>query len=113
MNKTKAAMVAQIRELIESRNDAVEKAVLCIYERQTESEKAILATTDHNGRGFGAFDAEILSSFAQQIVTNKWNRPKGSRLTERQMVIARKKMKHYAGQLADIALAKQQQEVAA
>jgi hypothetical protein len=107
MTKGKAVLVAQIRELIEKRNDAVEKAVLCIYERQTETEKTVNSTIEHNGRGFGAFDAEILSSFAQQIMANKWNRPKGERLTERQMVIARRKMKHYAGQLADIAAAKQ------
>lgn len=106
MTKGKAALIAQIRKLIEQRNDAVEKAVLCIHDRQTESEKSIRATTDHNGRGFGAFDAEILSSFAEQIRANKWNRPKGQRLSVKQMEIARRKMKHYAGQLAEIAEAK-------
>jgi hypothetical protein len=99
----KGERIAQIRALLAERNDAVERAVLVIYERQTETEKATQQTRDHNGRGFSAFDAEILSSFAQQIMANKWNRPKGQRLTERQMVIARRKMMHYAGQLAQVA----------
>lgn len=90
------ATKAEIIELLETNDRAVAKAVWRIHQYQTEAERAVQATTEHNGVGFNAFDAEILSSFAEQI-----NR--GRTLSQKQMAIARKKMRKYAGQLARIA----------
>lgn len=102
-----AAMVAMngkpsvwTRELVRERleiNDAwVKRAVVSIFNLQTESEKASDSTAEDNGVGFSGCDAELMSSFAKQLVQ------RGS-LSPKQMVWARKKMLKYAGQLARIA----------
>lgn len=94
--KTKAERKAQIKDLLLTNDMAVQRGVVAIYKRQTESEKAILATTDANGVGFSAFDAEIMSSFAERLL-------KGWGLTDKQMKWARKIIVKYAGQLMAIA----------
>lgn len=72
------------------------RGLLAIYARQTEEEKAADTTREDNGIGFNAFDASILSDMAKQY--KDWGK-----LTNRQLVIVRKCMKKYAGQLAKIA----------
>jgi hypothetical protein len=110
MPKTTPAIEA-IRELLRREdvrgNYAVEEAVLRIYDRQTDDEQELQSTKHANGRGFSAFDAEILSSFAVQIRANRYGRPNGQRLSAKQMTIARKKIVYYARQLAEIAEQKQ------
>jgi hypothetical protein len=81
-----------LRELLATNDAAVVKGMLRIYEYQTETEQNIQATVEHNDVGFSGCDGQILASFAEQY------KVRGS-LTEKQMVIARKKMKKYAGQL--------------
>lgn len=85
-----------IQALIQTNDRAVERAVVSIYRYQTYTEKLSKATTDHNGMGFNAFDAEILTSFAEQLLSG-WS------LTPKQMGIARKKMVRYWRQLLEIA----------
>ena len=72
------------------------RALVALYDRQTREEQGALATIEHNGMGFNGVDAEILSSFAQQII-------RGRRLSARQMSIAYRKLPKYAGQLLEIA----------
>lgn len=72
------------------------RGLLAIFKRQTEEEKANDTTKEENGIGFNAFDAPIMSDMAKQY--NDWGR-----LTKRQLVIVRKVMHKYAGQLAKIA----------
>jgi hypothetical protein len=103
MPETKAQLTDRIRTLLTNNDMALETGLLRIYERQTAAEQATQTTTEHNGRGFSAFDATILSSFAEQIKANRYGRGIGRRLTDRQRAIARAKMVHYAGQLAGIA----------
>lgn len=98
--------VEQIRELLETRNVAVEKAILTLYEHQTRDEQETETTKYDNGVGFNGLDAEFLSSLAKQMLANRYGRLKGSRLTENQMKYARKKVMKYAGQLVKIANAK-------
>ena len=74
------------------------KAIVAIYNGQTQDEKVTQATSHDNGIGFNGCDAFILSSFAEQINVRGF-------LTPKQIEIARKKMKKYAGQLARIAVA--------
>lgn len=73
-----------------------ERAILAIYARQTADEQESYTTTHHNGVGFSACDAEIMTSFALQL-------RKGRRLSAKQLTIAQKRMPHYARQLNEIA----------
>ena len=85
----------EIKGLIESRDDAVVRGMLRIYDLQTESEKVFGDTHAHNGVGFSGVDGEIMSSFVECYnITNF--------LSYKQMKIARKKMLKYAGQLTKI-----------
>lgn len=72
------------------------KGMLRIYEFQTATEQATGATRDHNNVGFSGCDAEILSSFSEQV-------KKGRVLSPKQMAIVFRKMPRYWKQLAAIA----------
>jgi hypothetical protein len=76
----------------------VEHAVKAIYKFQTASEQAMKQTMEDNGVGFNGVDAELLSSFAEQLISGKL-----AHLTPNQMPYARKKILKYSGQLARIA----------
>ena len=74
-------------------NDAwVFGAIKAIYDNQTDTEQTVGHTIEDNGIGFSGCDAEILSSFAEQIIQ------RGS-LSQKQMVYARKKISKYSKQL--------------
>lgn len=86
-----------------NRNDAdVCAAVVTLYRKQTRSERNARNTGEYNGVGFNKFDAEILSSFAEQIIRNK-RQGRKYLLSVKQMEIARKRIRKYAKQLAKIA----------
>lgn len=85
-----------IRQGLENSDKWVEKAILAIYDRQTEDEKSTKDTRYYNGVGFNAADASRLSYYATYI------QKKGG-LTGKHKDIARKKIKKYSGQLAKIA----------
>ena len=84
-----------IKALLETNDAAVIKAMLRIFEYQTYSEQQSEHTQDFNGVGFSGVDGEILSSFSKQFQTRGF-------LSLKQMTIARKRMKRYAGQLLAI-----------
>lgn len=73
-----------ITELLLKNDRAVERALVILFERQTLDEQASRTTKWANGRGFGAYDAEIFSSFARQIL-------KGWTLSQKQLACCRKK----------------------
>lgn len=87
------------------------KGLLTIYQHQTEDEQRQDVTKVHNGVGFGAFDAEIMSSIAKRLIQKgaksaiEHNQPiiLQQYLSPKEEVIVRHKMKKYAGQLARIA----------
>lgn len=81
-----------LKELLLTNNNAVERAITVIYGYQTLSEQAENQTVSANGVGFNQFDSALLSSFAQQL-------EEGKHLSYKQMIIARKKITKYAGQL--------------
>lgn len=83
---------AKVQKLLAENDKAVARALLLVYARQTASEQAAEATTEHNGVGFAALDAEILSSFA------KFYKRAGF-LTAKQMAVARKKVMKYWRQI--------------
>lgn len=85
-----------IQTMLATNDKAVCRALVAIYSRQTEHEKCIGQTKEHNGVGFSAFDAEFLSSLAEQVKTR-------GTLSPRQLELARKKVKSYWRQLLEIA----------
>lgn len=93
------------REAVEEglqRNDQwVIRALLALYERQTNEEQATATTRYKNHRGFSAADARKLTGFTQFYLRRKFLSPK-------QMEVARLRLRKYAPQLAAIANEKQQ-----
>ena len=96
MDTTKVLDKAYIQDLLSKNDRAVIQALLAIYARQTEAEKATLTTKEDNGVGFNGIDGTILTSFAQ------WYQQKGF-LSPKQLAISRNKMKHYWKQLLCVA----------
>ena len=94
-----------IRTKIATDNRWLVRAILALYERQTEDEQRAESTDHRNDKGFNAADAPIMSSFAKQILD--WRRSDdrtyASPLSPRQLAVARRKLPKYAGQLARIA----------
>ena len=84
-----------LRELLQTNDVAVLKGMVRIFDYQTSHEKAAEGTIDNNSVGFSGVDGHIMSSFARQY------QQRGS-LSPKQMVIARKKMTKYVGQLLKI-----------
>lgn len=95
---------AEILTLLASNDKAVGKALTALLKRQTQAEKASHATIEANGRGFNAFDADIMTSMAEFYAKTGY-------LTSRQLrwlrgTTAKTKVSRigkYAGQLAEIA----------
>ena len=84
----------------------VGNALVELYNRQTLDEQVQARTGHNNGVGFNKLDAEILTNMAE------WFKDKGF-LTGKQVTLVRKKIRKYAGQLADIANSKIAMERAA
>lgn len=88
---------------LEQSDKAVGRALLALLARQTSDEVRHQTTKHHNGRGFTAFDAKIMTSMAQWFSRTGY-------LTERQLGWLRGRTKKgkmriakYARQLADVA----------
>lgn len=83
------------------------RGLLAIYSRQTADEQSSEGTKHHNGVGFNGSDAPILSSLAKQVLrweaTPVWQRPYSSPLSGKQLLLLRRKLVKYSGQLARIA----------
>ena len=79
--------------LTTSTNWAV-RGMLVIYAKQTAAEQVEQTTNELNSVGFSGCDAEILSSFSQQV-------QRGRTLSPKQMAIVFKKMHKYWEQLWD------------
>jgi hypothetical protein len=86
---------AQIVENLKTDDRWLYRGILAIYAGQTAEEQASRETQVDNGIGFSGSDAELLSSFAEQLKVR-------GRLTNKQIELARKKMTKYAGQLLRI-----------
>lgn len=93
---TQKAAKEALQALLDSNDRAVYRAILLIYDRQTEGEKETMCTIADNGIGFSGCDAELLSSFATQIKARGW-------LTSNQLPFARRKIRKYWRQLWQLA----------
>lgn len=82
-------------DLLLVRSDAaVFRAVVVLYERQTEDERATDQTTHRNGVGFNGVDARLMSYYA------RWIKQNGC-LTGRHVERARRAVRKYRAQLLD------------
>ena len=70
------------------------KGLLVIYAKQTASEQSSQNTSELNSVGFSGCDAEILSSFSEQV-------KRGRTLSPKQMALVFRKMPKYWEQLWD------------
>ena len=76
------------------------RGLVVIFEQQTATEQSAEATTDANGRGFTAFDADILSAFAKLVMA-------GKQLSSKQMDVVFTRMPKYAKQLVGLSKTKE------
>jgi hypothetical protein len=76
------------------------RGLLAIHAKQTAEEQHCKETKEDNGQGFNSADANILSSFAEDLL-------KYSHLTDRQKAVCRSRMLKYSNQLAIIAKQKE------
>lgn len=93
---TIAQVKTWVQNLLDTNDLAVCRALVVIFERQTLSEQQSNTTQIWNHVGFSGPHAEICSSFAKQYMS------RGS-LSPKQLEVARRIMKKYWRQLADIA----------
>ena len=87
-----------IRALLDRSDKAVERAVVAIYNLQTHDEQAREDTIHRNGVGFAACHAHRGSYYARWILA-------GRHLTGQHLDKARRMVRHYVGQLNEIATA--------
>lgn len=84
-----------IKMMLSTNDSWMAKALMKIFDRQTNEEKNIHHTVEHNGIGFTGTDAFILSSFAKQFRDKKY-------LSKKQMDILKKKIPKYWAQIYEI-----------
>lgn len=89
---------SEIRDQITKPGNIVwlSRAMKAIYNNQTSDEATEKFTKHRNNIGFNMMDAELLTSFTEQLIQH-------GRLSKKQWEIARKRMAKYSGQLARIA----------
>ncbi len=93
--------VEDVRTMIQFNDMNVCKAIVAIYRKQTDSEKNSKDTHEFNGVGFNKFDAEFLTSLAEQIIKNK-KMGRSTLLSPAQIRVGRKRILKYSGQVAKI-----------
>jgi phosphoribulokinase len=96
LTEAKIWTTEEIKALLAESDKAVARAILAIYNRQTEDEKIVKETSASNGVGYNGVDANFMSSLAQ------FYQAKGF-LSAGQLKYGRKAIMKYAGQLTEIA----------
>lgn len=87
---------SQIVQLLNTNPKAVARAIVVIFDRQTQDEKATDATRHHNNRGFQACDARRGSYYARWVLS-------GRELTGNHLEKARRMAIKYRRQLVQAA----------
>ena len=97
MNTTKRIWTeVEIKELVQSNDTVLYRALLKLYECQTLDEQRSSQTKVVNGKGFNSVDAKFLSSVAEGL-------KRYGRLTDKQKAVTRKKLIKYTKQLTNLA----------
>lgn len=90
---SKKEIVTRLQKQIESKDSTAIHALLFIYGKQTEDEKASEETLHNNGMGFkGKGEAKFYSRLAAQYLSQGFLSPK-------QIECVKKAMRKYAGQI--------------
>lgn len=92
-----------LQNLVRTSKRALYRSIILIADLQTPEEKAWGATIEKNNMGFGAVDAEMLTSLALRLKC-------GGELTERELAICRNKMPKYWRQLMIISKRRMEHE---
>lgn len=96
---SKKSLQEAIKKQITYSDEQAIKAMLKVYEYQTEDEQTMATVAEYNGVGFVGTDAEILTSMCNQYLAKGY-------LSTKQLDIVRKKVGKYAGQITKQAIAK-------
>lgn len=94
MKVTKKAKQAALKNQLGTNPKWALRALTVVYGYQTADEQGSGVTIAQNGVGFSGMDAEILSSFAEQV-------KRGRTLSPKQMGLLFKKMPRYWRQILD------------
>lgn len=86
----------EIRNLVQSNDKVLYRALKRLYAEQTASEKASMETHERNGVGFNGADGNFLSSCSEFLIKRGY-------LSDKQKVIVRKKLVKYNKQLTRLA----------
>ena len=86
----------EIKNLVQTHDKVLYGALKKLYEKQTEDEKRDKETKENNGVGFNGPDSRFLSSVCEFLIGTGF-------LTDKQKVIARKKLVKYTRQLTRLA----------
>lgn len=96
--KTKAEVVAILRRQLGSVKEQAVKALVTLYNRQTEDERNACVTKHHNNVGFTCVDSRFLTSLAQQFIERGF-------LTDAQLEALMNTVPKYAAQLVEHSIA--------
>jgi len=83
---------AEMRPVLEMTNEQLVGALIALYNCQTQEEKISHGTSEENGMGFNAFDADIMSSISEFYLSK-------GRLSEKQLHHVRRTIKKYQQQI--------------
>jgi len=86
----------EIKNLIQTNDEVLYRALKKLYECQTTDEKRSGCTKEYNGKGFNSVDAKFMTSVSEFLI-------KVGYLTEKQKVATRKVIIKYTKQLTRIA----------
>lgn len=92
MSKNRLKIREFIKRKLATDDRWAKKALLCLFNRQTEGERIDRTTYKDNQVGFTAFDADILTGMAKHLL-------KKSFLTEGQLNLVKKKVPKYWNQI--------------
>lgn len=95
---SKDSLIKALKEQLATNEKRAIEGLLRIYSFQTNEEKCKGYTKEFNGMGFSSIDSDVLSSFAEQYITEGWLSPK-------QIICVKKNMPKYASQLINLLIA--------
>lgn len=96
---TKKETVAHFKKMLYTDSQWAIRALLRLYEYQSEDERTQYSANHENKRGFNKVDAQLLTAFAKRIIMNE-------HLTYKQMHVLHSRIQKYAKQLYEISLEK-------
>jgi hypothetical protein len=91
----KKTIYSYIKHMLATDQQWQRKALVAMYNRQTQQERNSEITIIHNEIGFTGADAELLTSFAKQLLSRGF-------LSFKQQALLSKKIPKYWGQIYDL-----------